>query len=110
VNATALCALALGSLLVALAIGPVEAQVSPTTPADVVRVVEGDTVDVQFDDGKIERLRLIGMDSPEVVDPRKPVQCFGREASQHVRELLDGQSVLRHDRQSGPVWGLSRSR
>ena len=56
-------------------------------------MVDGDTVDVQFDDGNVERLRLIGMDSPEVVDPRKPVQCFGREASSHAHELLDGQSV-----------------
>jgi hypothetical protein len=46
--------------------------VSATTPADAVRVVYGNTVDVQFDDGNVERLRLIGMDSPEVADPRKP--------------------------------------
>jgi len=73
--------LLLGSLALALAIGVVHAQVSPTTPADVVRVVDGDTVDVQFDDGTRERLRLIGIDTPEVVDPRKPVECYGREAS-----------------------------
>jgi micrococcal nuclease len=85
--------LALGALLVALAIGPVYAQMSPTTPAEVVRVVDGNTVDVRFDDGKIERLRLIGNDTPEIVDPRKPVECFGREASRHAHELLDGQSV-----------------
>jgi micrococcal nuclease len=58
-----------------------------------VRVVDGDTVDVQFEDGSTDRLRLIGIDTPEVVDPRKPVQCFGREASEHARELLTGQSV-----------------
>ena len=56
-------------------------------------MVDGDTVDVRFGDGNVERLRLIGMDTPEVVDPRKPVQCFGREASRHAHELLDGQSV-----------------
>jgi micrococcal nuclease len=94
VNATAVRRLlALGSLVVALASAAAHAQVSPTTAADVVHVVDGDTVDVQFEDGKVERLRLIGMDTPEVVDPRKPVQCFGREASQHAHELLDGQSV-----------------
>ena len=63
------------------------------TPVSVVRVVDGDTVDVAFDDGRTERLRLIGIDTPEVVDPRKPVQCFGREASAHAHELLDGQTV-----------------
>jgi micrococcal nuclease len=79
VNATAMkCLLALASLLASLAIGAAHAQVSSTTPADVVRVVDGDTVDVQFEDGKEERLRLIGIDTPETVDPRKPVQCYGR--------------------------------
>jgi micrococcal nuclease len=63
-------------------------------PASVVRVVDGDTVDVQFGDGITERVRLIGIDTPEVVDPRKPVQCFGREASAHAHDLLDGQAVL----------------
>jgi endonuclease YncB( thermonuclease family) len=63
------------------------------SPAAVVRVVDGDTVDVQLEDGQTERVRLIGIDTPEVVDPRKPVQCFGREASAHAHELLDGQSV-----------------
>jgi len=62
-------------------------------PATVVRVVDGDTVDVQLEGGAIERIRLIGIDTPEVVDPRKPVQCFGREASAHAHELLDSQGV-----------------
>jgi micrococcal nuclease len=86
--------LALSSLVAAaVTFNVAHAQVSPTTAADVVRVIDGDTVDVRFDNGTRERLRLIGMDSPEVVDPRKPVQCFGRQASQHAHELLDGQSV-----------------
>ena len=58
----------------------------------VVKVVDGDTIDVDIN-GKVTRLRLIGMDTPEVVDPRKPVQCFGREASAKAKELLIGQSV-----------------
>lgn len=58
----------------------------------VVKVVDGDTVDVMRD-GQRTRLRLIGIDTPETVDPRKPVQCFGREASRHAHELLDGQTV-----------------
>jgi micrococcal nuclease len=51
---------------------------------NVVRVVDGDTIVVT---GKI-RVRLIGMDTPEVVDPRKPVQCFGRAASARTKHLL----------------------
>ena len=53
----------------------------------VTRVVDGDTVDVRVD-GKVERIRIIGLDTPETVDPRKAVQCFGREASAHAKELL----------------------
>jgi micrococcal nuclease len=59
----------------------------------VVRVGDGDTVDVQVAEGRIERVRLIRIDTPEVVDPRKPIQCFGQEASAHAHQLLDGQSV-----------------
>lgn len=34
------------------------------------------------------RVRLIGVDTPETKDPRKPVQCFGVEASNHTGQLL----------------------
>jgi micrococcal nuclease len=62
-------------------------------PATVVRVVGGDTVDVRVG-GRVERVRLIGLDTPESVDPRRPVECFGREASRKARELLPaGQAV-----------------
>ncbi len=72
---------------------PVAAQ-GAQREATVVRVIDGDTVDVQFtDDRSTDRIRLIGIDTPEVVDPRKPVQCFGREASEHAHGLLDGQAV-----------------
>lgn len=58
----------------------------------VVKVVDGDTLDVDID-GKIERLRLIGINTPETVDPRKEIQCFGIEASNKAKELLSGQFV-----------------
>src|SRR5215471_8549151 len=66
---------------------------SESLPATVFNVVDGDTSDVRFEDGRTERIRLIGIDTPETVDPRKPVQCFGREASAHAHELLDSQNV-----------------
>lgn len=59
---------------------------------DVVKVVDGDTIDVSIA-GKTERLRLIGIDTPETVDPRKPVQCFGVAASNKAKELLEGKKV-----------------
>ena len=61
----------------------------------VVRVVDGDTIVVEID-GVQEKIRLIGVDTPEVVDPRKPVQCFGKEASLFTKNNLDG-TIVRLD-------------
>src|SRR3989338_678071 len=44
----------------------------------VIKVVDGDTIVVEIN-GKNETIRLIGLDTPETVDPRKPVQCFRSE-------------------------------
>ena len=59
---------------------------------EVVKVVDGDTIDVNLDD-KIERLRLIGINTPETVDPRKAVECFGKEASEKAKSILTGKKV-----------------
>ena len=53
----------------------------------ISRVIDGDTIDVLIGD-TTERVRLIGIDTPETVDPRKPVQCFGKEASEKTEGLL----------------------
>jgi micrococcal nuclease len=78
---------------------PQEASVSPTpyvraglTPATVTRVVDGDTIRVEVE-GQEFRLRYIGIDTPETVDPRRPVQCFGQEASERNKQLVEGQVV-----------------
>jgi micrococcal nuclease len=69
----------------------------------VTRVVDGDTVAVRID-GADERVRYIGVDTPETVKPGTPVQCFGRTASAYNHRLVDGQPVRlrfdaeRHDR------------
>lgn len=60
--------------------------------AEVVRVVDGDTVIVRLD-GREERLRYIGIDAPESVNPDAPVECFGPEASDENRRLVDGKTV-----------------
>lgn len=62
------------------------------TPAEVVRVIDGDTIEVKIG-RETRRVRYIGIDTPETVDPRRPVGCFGREASQRNRELVDGKTV-----------------
>lgn len=55
----------------------------------VTRVIDGDTI--VLDGG--ERVRLIGVDTPESVDPRRPVQYFALEASEYTRRLLQGKAV-----------------
>ena len=61
----------------------------------VSRVIDGDTFELS--DGA--RIRLIGVDTPETVDPRKNVQWFGREASKKLKEWIENETVcLRQDR------------
>ena len=68
---------------------------TPPLPNDtypVAKVIDGDTISI-IKDGKTVTLRLIGLDTPETVDPRKPVQCFGKAASDKAKELLTGKNV-----------------
>ena len=58
----------------------------------VVKVTDGDTIRVRLNTQDVT-LRLIGMDTPETVDPRKPVQCFGKEASAYAKTLLNNTTV-----------------
>jgi micrococcal nuclease len=55
----------------------------------VVNVVDGDTIKVETG----ETIRYIGIDTPETVDPRKPVMCYGKEASDKNTELVEGKVV-----------------
>ncbi|HEV7616355.1 MAG TPA: thermonuclease family protein [Solirubrobacterales bacterium] len=48
--------------------------------AFVLRAVDGDTLEARVG-GAVEDVRLIGVDTPETVDPDEPVQCFGHRAS-----------------------------
>ena len=67
---------------------------APTAvPATVVQVFDGDTIVARFHDGHTETVRILGVDTPETVDPRKPVECFGPQASAYTRARLHGRSV-----------------
>ncbi|MEP7046752.1 MAG: thermonuclease family protein [Ilumatobacteraceae bacterium] len=57
------------------------------TNATMVSVVDGDTIDVSID-GHRERVRLIGIDTPETKKPHTPVQCYGPEATKFTKSLL----------------------
>jgi micrococcal nuclease len=68
--------------------------------ATVLRVIDGDTIEVSVA-GMAEKVRLIGVDTPETVDPRKPVEHFGKEASTFTRQLVDGKKVVLRDELGG---------
>lgn len=55
----------------------------------VTRVVDGDTIELE----RIGKVRLIGVDTPETVDPRRSVQRFGREASDFTKRMVEGRRV-----------------
>ena len=59
---------------------------SNATPT-VTEIVDGDTVVINFA-GQHETVRLLGIDTPETVDPNRPIQCFGAEASQYISALV----------------------
>ena len=58
----------------------------------VTEFADGDTISVDMN-GKNERIRFIGVDTPETHDPRKPVQCFGEAASAFTKNLVGSQNV-----------------
>ncbi len=58
----------------------------------IARFEDGDTITVDMN-GTAERIRFIGVDTPETHDPRKPVQCFGKAASKFTRDLIGDNPV-----------------
>ena len=77
----------------------------PVAAAEVVRVVDGDTIEVTVD-GRTEDVRYIGIDTPESVTPGEPVECFGRRAGALNERLVSGRRVrLRFDRERRDRYG-----
>jgi micrococcal nuclease len=73
--------------------------------AEVLRVIDGDTIEVDLD-GRTEDVRYIGVDTPETVKPGEPVQCFGPEASAFNHELVEDRVVrLEFDHELRDVYG-----
>lgn len=60
---------------------------SAVNSGTVIEVIDGDTVDLSIA-GKRQRVRLIGIDTPETKHPTKPVQCYGPEATKFTESLL----------------------
>jgi micrococcal nuclease len=73
--------------------------------ARVLRIVDGDTIEVALD-GEEEHVRYIGIDTPETVAPGQPVECFGHAASRLNTSLVEGEQVrLRFDRELRDQYG-----
>ena len=74
--------------------------------ATVIYVSDGDTIGVEID-GVEERVRLIGIDTPETKKPDTPVECFGPEATTFTKSLLPtGTSLhVRRDVEARDVYG-----
>ena len=63
----------------------------------VLKVIDGDTVDIDIK-GDTERVRLIGVNTPETKHPTKPIECFGPEASAYLTQLLPKGTHVRIER------------
>ena len=61
--------------------------------ARVVEVVDGDTIRVKMN-GRIYTVRYIGIDTPELHHPNKPVEYFAKEAYEANRKLVEGKTVI----------------
>jgi endonuclease YncB( thermonuclease family) len=72
-----------------------EQKIIQNTPGlyTVAKFDDGDTIQVDME-GKMETVRFIGVDTPETHDPRKPIQCFGKAASNFTKSTI-GQNRVR---------------
>jgi micrococcal nuclease len=75
-----------------------ESEATPSTQTSteavaVTKVIDGDTIEVEIG-GEKYKLRFIGINTPETVDPRRKVECFGKEASAENKRLLSGAEVV----------------
>lgn len=64
------------------------------TNATVTKSVDGDTFHATLDNEPGDwTIRMLGIDTPETVHPNKPVECFGKEASKVLEDLLLGKRI-----------------
>jgi micrococcal nuclease len=99
--------LLIGALVLARGIGGDRGgtPATQTATAPVVRVIDGDTIEVSIG-GRDEDVRYIGIDTPETVKPDTPVQCYGPQASRENHRLVEGRTVrLVFDRERRDVYG-----
>lgn len=83
-----------------------ESEIVATGEYQVTRVVDGDTIEVNYN-GTEEKVRLIGIDTPESVHPDKEKNSeYGEQASEYTKNLLEGKTVrLEFDVQERDSYG-----
>ena len=95
----------LAVLVVVLLTSGGDEEPATSTEAEVVRVVDGDTVEARVG-GEIEDVRYIGVDTPESVKPDTPVECYALRASHFNERLVEGKAVrLEYDAERRDVYG-----
>jgi endonuclease YncB( thermonuclease family) len=86
----------LGFILVAVTLGffcPVLGSSPRSIIATVQHVADGDSVTAISDNGTELRIRLLGIDAPEVANGTKPGQPFGKEARDYLNHLIGGKPI-----------------
>ena len=91
----------LSLIFIILALPLVACRQTPQTPtrppnlteALAIRVIDGDTIEVEIG-GESYKVRYIGIDTPELHHPTKPVEYFAQEAYEKNRELVEGKTVF----------------
>lgn len=87
-------AAALALVAMAAFVTPVAADAAPVaTTASVLKVVDGDTIDIRDDVRGRLRVRILGIDTPETKKPGYTVGCWGPEATEFARSNMVGQRV-----------------
>lgn len=81
------------TILASTSPSPITSLNSQNPSAEVIKVIDGDTFEARID-GQNYKVRLIGIDTPETVDPRRPVGCFGKKASAETKRLIEGKEVI----------------
>ncbi len=80
-------------LLLILLPAPVSSQSDPAV-VQVVRVIDGDTIQVCCIARKREKVRYIGINTPETKHPTKGVEYYGKEAAKANRKLVEDKTVI----------------
>lgn len=79
---------AFGGAVLDTAGGPERSAAGKREAGEVVYVLDGDTVQVNLRNGREIGVRFLGISAPEIPHPGKPGECYGQDATRHLKQLL----------------------